>query len=349
MQQLNITERKWGQIGDENVSLYTLTNGHITINLSNYGGIIQSFDVNNETGDTDNIVAGYATLEEYLTDDYYLGALIGRYANRIANGKFSIDGKEYNLPINNGANSLHGGKEGFNKKIWSVLEEIKTPQEIGLILQYSSKDGEEGYPGDLLVEVTYKLDINNRFTIHYMAYTDKATPVSLTNHSYFNLNGFKTDVTNHELKIYADKYTVKDNNSVPTGDIETLDTDHPLYFGEFKKLKDNIDKFPEDKGFDHNYLLTMHPFKELKLAAELKSDETGRMLKVYTDQPGIQIYAANWWDGSRKGLHAKPYKQYDAIALETQAIPNSPNVPAFPNTILEPGDKYESTTVYELV
>lgn len=347
--QLNITSKHWGEINGKNVKLYTLSNGKISINISNYGGIVQSFEVKNEDESTSNIVAGYATPGEYEEDKgYYLGALVGRYANRIANGKFTIDGEEYSLPINNGPNSLHGGINGFNRKVWQVLEEINTDTEVGIIMEYTSKNGEEGYPGDLLVEVTYKLDTENRFTIHYFAYSDKATPISLTNHSYFNLNGFKTNVTDHELKIYADEYTVKNENNVPTGELEKLTAEHPLYFGEFKKLKENIDKFPEDKGFDHNYFLTKTPFKEIKLVAELKDPLSGRLLKVYTDQPGLQIYAGNWWDGSRKGLHEKPYTQYGGLALETQAIPNSPNVNSFPNTILRPGEKYMSTTIYEV-
>ena len=346
---LNLGEKIWGEVDGKNVKLYTLHNGSVSINVSNYGGIVQAFEVKNTDGTTDNIVAGYATPAEYEADKgYYLGALVGRYANRIADGKFSVDGEEYTLPVNNGPNSLHGGVEGFNRKIWTVLEEIVTDDEVGVIMEYASKDGEEGYPGHLMTEVTYKLDKNNRFTIHYVAYTDKATPISLTNHSYFNLNGFKSDVTNHELKIYATEYTKKNENNVPVGELETLTPEHPLYFGAFKKLKDNMDKFPEDKGFDHNYVLTMQPFKNVKLAAELKDVQSGRQLNVYTDQPGLQIYAGNWWDGTRKGLHDKAYAQYGGLALETQAMPNSPNVASFPNSILRPNERYISTTVYEL-
>lgn len=346
---LHLGEKIWGEIDGKNVKLYTLSNGKVSISVSSYGGIVQAFEVKNEDGTTDNIVAGYATPAEYEDDKgYYLGALVGRYANRIADGKFTIDGENYTLPVNNGPNSLHGGIDGFNRKIWTVLEEVRNENEVGVIMEYASKDGEEGYPGHLMTEVSYKLDKENRFIIQYVAYTDKATPISITNHSYFNLNGFKTNVLEHELKIHSDKYTVKNANNVPFGEVETLTPGHPLYYGEFKKLKDDMDKFPEDKGIDHNYLLTTEPFKELKLAAELKDPSTGRQLNVYTDQPGLQVYAGNWWDATRKGLHSVAYEQYGGVALETQAVPNSPNVASFPNTILRPDEKYVSTTVYQL-
>lgn len=349
MSNLSVTKKDWGTINDQQVSIYELNNGTVKVFVSNYGGTIQSIEAPDKNGRIHNIVAGYHTAEEYRDDnDYYLGALVGRYANRIADGKFTIAGESYTLPVNNGPNSLHGGVDGFHRKIWEVTGQQETATEASVTMEYTSKDGEEGYPGNLQVQVTYALSADNKLKIQYRATTDKATPVSLTNHSYFNLNGFEDVVTGHELKINAESYTKKNENNVPAGELEFLDKDHPLYFGEFTKLEKNIDQFAEDRGFDHNYVLTMQPFQQLLEAAELRDPQSGRYLKVYTDQPGLQIYTANWFDGSRKGTHSKPYGKYDAIALETQAFPNSPNVPAFPNSILQPGERYSSTTVYEI-
>ena len=293
-------------------------------------------------------MAGFKTIDEYKNNKYFFGCVVGRYANRIAKGKFKINYKTYQLKLNNGANNLHGGEAGFDKKIWNTERIINNETQAGVKFSYISKDGEEGFPGNLKASVTYTLNDKNELTIHYKAVTDKATPVSLTNHSYFNLTGFENNsIINHSLKIYSDEYTEKNENNQPTGKFIKVD-DTVFDFRSAKKIGTNInnDVLKNDKGYDHNFILKHDNSNDIIHAAILSDDETGRILNVFTTAPGIQLYTANFWDGSIIGAQNKIYKQHSAVALETQSFPDSPNHSNFPNTILCPGEEYDSTTIY---
>lgn len=318
--------------------LITLKNDQIIVNITNLGCTVTAIYTPDSNGIIKNIVAGFSDLAFYEQNDAYFGCVVGRYANRIAGGKFTLAGQPVQLSVNDGTNHLHGGFEGFHKKIWSVVTEIKEENLVGVVMEYLSKDGEEGYPGNLLVQVRYTLDNTGKLSIRYTGHTDKATPVNLTNHSYFNLSGFEQAlITGHLLKINASHYTGKNNHNVPDGSVIKVQGT-ALDFQQAKRIGDDIDQFPNDKGFDHNYVLNSEG--EITEAAVLYEPVTGRELKVFTDQPGMQLYTANWWYG---GL----YPKHGAVALETQAFPDSPNHPSFPCTILHPGEVYEKHTIYE--
>lgn len=322
-----------------------LKNEQITVRLSARGCAILSILAPDKNGALKNIVAGLADPLSYEEDDYYLGCVVGRYANRIGEGKFRLDGNSYQLPINNAPNHLHGGFEGFHKKIWKLTRFPDTAGGARVSFEYTSPDGEGGYPGNLQVRVSYELDRDNRLSIHYRATTDRATPVNFTNHSYFNLSGFANPtIHEHLLKIHAAAYTEKGPANLPTGRILPV-AGTPLDFSEWHAVGDAIGQLEEDRGYDHNFVLNNGG--ELKLAAELVEPVSGRAMKVYTDRPGIQLYTANWWDGSVTGEQGAPYGKHAALALETQAYPDSVNQPAFPDTILRPGEIFQSTTVFE--
>jgi aldose 1-epimerase len=325
----------------------TLKNEAMTVTLTNLGCAITGIYTPDKKGVLQNIVAGFEDPAAYRENEHYLGCIVGRYANRIAEGKFTLDGEQVQLPVNNNGNHLHGGVEGFHAKVWDLTAVIRQEEETGVLFEYTSKDGEEGYPGNLHIRVQYLLDTKNRLTIRYHAVTDQRTPVNLTNHSYFNLTGFDNPlVTDHVLQINAMNYTEKSAQNLPTGRVLPVALT-PLDFTLPQKIGKGIDAFPMDKGFDHNYVLTRHAPGELVLAAELSAPETGRVLRVYTDQEAIQLYTANWWNGKLTGQQGIPYGQHGAAALETQAFPDSPNHPGFPNTILGPGEVYESVTIFE--
>ncbi len=293
-----------------------------------------------------NIVAGFNNIAEYQYNPDYLGCIVGRYANRIAGGRYSYNAKIINLSRNDGQNHLHGGVNGFNKKIWDVQSIIREKDCAGVVFHYVSKDGEEGYPGNLDVKVTYLLNQQNQLVIRYHATTDQATPVNLTNHSYFNLSAFSNpQINKHLLQINAAYYTESNEQSLPTGKILPV-AETALDFRQPKMIARDLDALPTEKGFNHNFVLDKQQHS-LAFAAQLTDPGTGRIVKVYTDQPGLQLYTANYWDGSTRGSHAQFYQQHGAVALETQAFPDSPNHPAFPDTLLQPGEEYATTTIYE--
>lgn len=338
---INVMEQ--GIMKEHEVSLYHLSNGHVDVEISNYGCTIVSINVPDRFGKKKNIVAGFNQLYQYTQDHPYLGCTIGRYANRIANGKFKIDGKEYLLPVNDGPNHLHGGDSGFHKRVWKTEGE-----KGGITFSYLSKDGEEGYPGNLRVLVNFSLTGTNRLVISFTAVTDKKTIVSLTNHSYFNLTGFKNpSIHDHLLTVYADNYTLKNDNNIPTGEIKPV-VNTAFDFLRQKSIGKDIKLLIEDMGYDVNYVLNNRT-SQTALAAELYEPESGRLLKVFTDRPGLQVYTANWWDGSLIGSQGKTYEKHGAVALETQSFPDSPNHTNFPNTILKPGEVYRAETIYQFL
>jgi aldose 1-epimerase len=336
----------YGIIQEQEVFKYTLQNETVRVDITNLGGAITGIYLKGRDQLEKNIVAGFNDIKDYEDNPYYFGCVIGRYTNRIANGKFVLNGKTIQLSVNDGINHLHGGFEGFNKKVWKLSNTEPVEDKISVEFEYLSRDGEEGYPGNLLVKIKYTLNNKNELSIEYNADTDKATPVSLTNHSYFNLSGFESPtIYEHSLYVNAENYTEKNVNNTPTGKMIPV-ANTPLDFRQPKKIGKDIHQFPKDKGFDHNFVLNKNVSREIVPAAQLKDPSSGRTVTVYTDQPGIQVYTANFWDGTVEGSHGA-YQQHGAIALETQAFPDSPNHPSFPDTILQPGEHYFSKTIYE--
>jgi aldose 1-epimerase len=332
------------------ITLYTLTNSHgVEVRTMNYGGIILSMRVPDRKGQLADIVLGHDTLEGYIPNPPYIGALIGRYGNRIANGTFTLDGKTYTLPKNDGPNTLHGGiKRTFDKVVWdgAPLKGGKT----GVTFTYLSKDGEEGFPGNVKVKVTYTLNDENELVIDYEATTDKATPINLTQHSYFNLAGEGTsDILNHEIMISADRFTPVDKNLIPTGELRAV-KGTPLDFTTSTKIGARIDDDYEQlalgHGYDHNFVIDRKA-DGMALAARVYEPTRGRVLEVSTTQPGVQFYTGNFLDGTVTGKQGHVYKRRYAFCLETQHFPDSPNHPEFPSTILKPGETFLSKTIFK--
>ncbi len=349
---LNINKKDFGDVNNKPVFLFTLTNNNnIEISITNYGGTVTSLKVPDKTGQVKDIVLGFNDLKSYLNDHPYFGSIIGRYGNRIANGKFSLNGKEYILAKNNGTNNLHGGIKGFDKQIWNV-NEIKDKSSVGIELTYLSKDGEEGFPGNLSVAVTYTINNNNEFRIDYKATTDIVTICNLTNHSYFNLSGEGNgSILDHEVMIKANKYTPINSSLITTGELADV-TGTPFDFQTPTPIGKNIN---EDNlqlkyagGYDHNYVLDKpKDSKALLLAATVNNPKSGRSMDVLTTEPGIQFYSGNFLDGTLVGKSGKNYNQRYGFCLETQHYPDSPNKPNFPSTILEPGQTYLTSTIYK--
>lgn len=338
---MNIAQELFGHLEDgREVHLFTLVNSNGTeAKIINYGGIITSLKVPDRDGISENIVLGFDNLEDYISGHPYFGAVIGRYGNRIANGYFELDGTEYHLARNNGENHLHGGITGFDKVLWNA----EIVDGSALQLTYLSPDGEEGYPGNLEVSVTYTLTGENELIIDYEAATDKATHVNLTAHSYFNLSGdFSSAILDHHLKINAGHYTPADDQLIPTGEIARVEGTH-LNFLDFKPVGSRIENV--EGGYDHNYVLDGEP-GNLKIAAELFDPGSGRKLSVYTTEPGIQFYSGNFLNGSLKSPDGISFEQHSGLCLEPQHFPDSPNKPEFPSTILRPGEIYNSQTIY---
>jgi aldose 1-epimerase len=344
---MDITKQSFGILPDSKEAfLYTLTNANgVSMQVTNYGGIIKSLKVPDRNGKLDDVVLGYDSLSSYVKDTPFFGALIGRYGNRIAKGKFTLDGKEYSLACNDGPNHLHGGVKGFDKVVWEATE-IKQDSAVGIKLHRLSKDGEEGYPGNLDVTVTYLLNNNNELSFEYSATTDKATPVNLTQHSYFNLAGQSSgDIKNHEIMINASKYTVVDATLIPTSELRDV-KGTPWDFTSSKPIgKDLAATGGNPVGYDHNFVLNTKSSREV--AVRVVEPTTGRVLEVFTDEPGVQFYSGNFLTSKYIGKGGKPYAQYDGFCLETQHFPDSPNQPTFPSTILKPGDKYYTKTIYK--
>jgi aldose 1-epimerase len=342
---MSMTIYSFGQLPDgRKADLYTLTNENgVEVQLTNYGGIITSIKTPDKNGNSENIVLGFDQFEDYLQNDPYLGALVGRVANRISNACFVLDGVTYNLAKTEGENHLHGGLIGFDKKLWDV----EILDDRSLRLSYVSPDGEEGYPGNLQVTVTCRLSNDNELTLEFGAMTDKATPISFTSHGYFNLTGDPSNtIYNHKLKLYADSCTPTDEELIPTGAIDSVENT-PLDFREFKQIGKEISK--TEIGYDHNFVLKKSSPGELSLAAEVEEPETGRRLNVYTSMPCLQLYTSNYLDGSLKSPDGTPFQKHGAFCLEPQNYPDAPNRPEFPSAILKPGKPYKARIMYEFL
>ena len=332
----------------EPVELYTLSNASgVEARIMTYGGTVVSLKVPDRRGKLGDVVLGYETLDGYLKTGRYFGSIIGRYGNRIGNGKFSLDGRAYSLPKNNGENTLHGGIKGFDKVVWKA-KEIKTKDAVGLSLSYVSKDGEEGFPGTLAVTVVYTLTSSNELKIEYSATTDKSTVVNLTHHSYFNLAG-EGSILKHQLMINASKFTPVDAGLIPTGELRSV-KGTPMDFSRAAAIGARIDQQDDQlilgKGYDHNWVLDSGGGR-LALAARAYEPGSGRVMEVYTTEPGLQFYSGNFLDGSITGKGGQIYNQRYGFCLETQHFPDSPNKPGFPSTALKPGQIYSTTTIYK--
>ncbi|MEO8481502.1 MAG: aldose epimerase family protein [Acidobacteriota bacterium] len=330
----------------EAVDLYTFKNGHVEVRITNLGATITSIRTPDRNGQLGDIVLGFDDLQGYLGNTPFFGVVVGRYGNRIAKGQFSLDGHKYTLARNNGENHLHGGLAGFDKKVWTprVLESDAGPS---LQLSYLSKDGEEGYPGTLTATVIYTLTPKNELTIAYSATTDKKTVVNLTNHSYFNLSG-TGDILSHEVTIDADRFTPVDKGLIPTGELQPVagtpfDFTKPTAVGARIEQKDEQIQF--GNGYDHNWVLNHAP-GAMGLAARVTDPSSGRVLEVSTTEPGVQFYTGNFLDGTVTGKGGRVYQKRNALCLETQHFPDSPNHPAFPTTVLERGQTYATRTTF---
>ncbi|WP_423127486.1 aldose epimerase family protein [Gaoshiqia sp. Z1-71] len=344
---MKITSKTFGKTPDgQTVELFSLTNNRqVTVNITNYGAVITAIITPDKSGKTENIVCGFDKLEDYLSDAYlgsypYFGCIIGRFGNRIANGKYRIDGVEYSGAVNNGPNHLHGGLIGFDRRVWKA-ELFEEAGKAGVRMSYLSPDKEEGYPGNLQVKCTYTLDEENNLSIDYEAETDQATIVNLTNHTYFNLNGSAENILTHELELTAKKMT-EAKEMIPTGKIVAVEGT-VFDFTSGKKLGRDIAGLAD--GYDLNYVLDNED-GQLIYAGCLSESKSGREIKVFTTQPGIQLYTGYWIpeleiDGKKK------FGSYSGVALETQHYPDSPNHGHFPSTVLRPGKKYRQTTIYQ--
>jgi aldose 1-epimerase len=342
-----VQEKPFGATKEgKTITLYTLTNSHhVEVRAMNYGAIIVSMKVPDRKGQVADIVLGHDTLDGYFENSPHLGGLVGRYANRIANGSFTLDGVKYSLPKNNGPNTLHGGIKGFDQAVW---EGTPLKGKAGVAFSYLSKDGEEGFPGSLKVKVTYSLTEANELVIDYEATTDKATVLNLSQHSYYNLAGEGTgDILNHEVMINADRFTPVDSTMIPTGDLRPV-KGTPLDFTTQTRvgarIDDNYEQLVLGKGYDHNFVINRKG-EALVLAARAYEPTSGRILEISTDQPGVQFYTGNFLDGTVTGKRGHVYKQRYGLCFETQHFPDSPNHPEFPTTVLRPGQTFHSRTV----
>lgn len=337
----------WGETDGKKVSLYTLTNKNgVQVKITNYGGIVTSWITPDKNGAKSDIVLGFDSLQGYLSKPPYFGAIIGRYGNRIGKAQFKLDGNTYKLAANNGVNSLHGGEKGFDKVVWDATA---SSDNTSLTLNYLSKDGEEGFPGNLKVTVTYTLTDDDELLIQYDAETDKATPVNLTNHSYFNLTGdVSNTILNHTVWIDADKFTPVDNTLIPTGELKPV-KGTPFDFTTPHRIGERIESVPgaAPGGYDHNFVLN-NQGNSLKLVAYVTDSVSGRKLEVFTTEPGLQFYTGNFLNGSIISRDGKAINKNSAFCLETQHYPDSPNKPDFPSVILNPGDKYHTETKYKV-
>ena len=347
----NVSSADFGTTPEgENVRIHTLTNSAgLEVRIITYGGIIVSLRTPDRDGNFDDIVLGFDSLEGYLAKHPYFGTLVGRYANRISNGRFTLDGVEYKLARNNGDNHIHGGIKGFDKVVWRdrLLEDDNG---VGIVLEYTSEDGEEGYPGKLDVEVTYTLNENNELVCDYRATTDRATPINLTQHSYFNLAGQGTgNVMRHILELNAAAFTPNDAELIPTGEIRPVEgtpfdfrTEMPIG----ARINSQYEQIQVGGGYDHNFVVNQTG-EGPSLAARVREPMSGRVMEVYTTEPGVQLYTGNFLDGTLTGKGGRVYERRSGFCLETQHYPDSPNRPEFPSTILRPGETYESRTVFK--
>ena len=350
-----ITKASFGSLADGTpVDIYTLTNSRgMEVKILTYGGILQSIKVPDRHGRFTNVTLGFDNLADYVAKSPYFGCITGRYANRIAKGQFQLNGQTYQLPINNPPNSLHGGDVGFDKHVWAATP-VKDRHSVGLVLRFTSPNGDQGYPGRLANRVTYTLTNRNEIRMDYRARlvgnSNLKTIINLTNHAYWNLAGEGSgDINDHELLLKASHYTPVDSTLIPTGAIDPV-AGTPMDFTRStrigKRIRDNFPQLVIGRGYDHNWVLDRHG-SGLELAARLKDPRSGRVLEVLTDQPGIQFYSGNFLDGTLVGTSGRMYRQGDGFALETQHYPDSPNHPNFPSTVLAPGQRYATTTIYK--
>ncbi len=347
---IQIKQQHWGSIGSgEQIQLYTLRNSKgMEASITNYGGRLVTLKVPDRDGKLEDVVLGCDDLEGYLQNNPYFGALVGRYANRIANGEFTLDGKLYKLARNNGENSLHGGLKGFDKVAWNART-VSTNDGPSLELTYLSKDGEEGYPGNLNVTATYFLTEDNDLTVEFYATTDKDTVLNLTNHSYFDLAGQSAGkILDHRVFINADKFTPVNANLIPTGELRDVegtpfDFRKPMAIGE--RINDKDEQLQYGEGYDHNFVLNGSG-NELSLAGRVVDPKSGRVMEVLTTQPGVQFYTGNHLGPSIKGKDGTEYGARFGFCLETQHFPNSPNQPSFPSTELKAGQRFRRSTIF---
>jgi aldose 1-epimerase len=349
-----ITKEPFGSTSEGPVDLYTLTNSRqMEVKIMTYGGIIQSIRVPDRHGAFANVALGFDNLPDYVAKSPYFGCITGRYANRIALGKFTLDGVTYQLPINNPPNSLHGGFVGFDKHIWAATV-IQNANSVGLKLTFTSPDGDQGYPGTLSAQVTYLLTDQNEIKMDYRATTDKPTIVNLTNHTYWNLAGEGSgSIEGHVLTLNASHYTPVDPTLIPTGAIDPvagtpMDFTKPTAIGA--RIRDGFEQLVIGRGYDHNWVLDRHSDHDTSMirAAHVFEPTSGRVLDIYTTEPGIQFYSGNFLDGTLVGTSGRMYRQGDGFALETQHYPDSPNKPQFPSTVLRPGQVYSTQTIFKL-
>ena len=349
-----LSSYSFGTLSDgREVNAFVLRNARgMSVQILDLGGVIASIKVPDSSGNFADVTTGFDYPQPYLDGAGYMGAIVGRYANRISGGKFSIDGIDYSLAKNNGDNAIHGGLVGFDKKIWDV-ELLVGLHDAKLKLSTFSPDGEEGYPGRVEVSVIYTLNDQNQLTIDYSATSDKATIINLTNHAYFNLDGHQAgSILEHEVMLNANHFTPIDESSIPTGVILDV-AGTPLDFRQRKAI--GLDIESEDRqmtfgsGYDHNFVINHSEPGSVSLAAEVYSPNSGRVMKVYTDQPGVQFYTGNFLNGTLVGKEGAVYGRRSAFCLETQHFPDSPNKPMFPSTILQPGDQFASRTIFEFL
>lgn len=347
----NITKTTFGKTTDgQQADLYVLSNKKgMQVAITNFGATIVSVKVPDRNGKVADVVLGYDDVKDYESGKAYFGATVGRYANRIAHGEFTLNGATYTLAKNDGENHLHGGVRGFSKKMWTA-KEVSTGNRPALKFTYVSEDGEEGYPGKLKASVTFTLTDKSELIIQYAAATDKATVINLTNHSYFNLAGQDSgDILSHHLTLYADKFTPVDATLIPTGELRNV-KGTPFDFTRAEAIGTRINQSDQQlkfgKGYDHNWVLKKNKVGGLSPAAELYDAQSGRVVDVQTTEPGVQFYSGNFLDGTARGKAGKAYNYRTGLCLETQHFPDSPNHPHFPTTTLKPGERFRSTTIY---
>jgi len=351
MSKLAVSSKPFGNTPEGEIQLFTLTNANgLEVDISTFGGTITRWSAPDKNGNFDDVILGFKDLTSYQGTHPYFGSLVGRYANRIALGQFNLEGTTYTLAINNPPNSLHGGPLGFHKKRWTA-KPLEEKESVGVVLTLTSPDMEEGYPGNLQVEVIYRLNNQNELSIDYRATTDKTTIINLTNHAYFNLKGEGNgDILDHQLKIFADQFSPVDSTLIPLenhADVENTPFDFRTWHAIGERVNAEFEQIVRGKGYDHNYVLAKKE-NELAVAAQVWETTSGRLLEVKTNQPGMQFYCGNFLDGSLTGKRGKKYEFRNGFCLETQHFPDSPNHPDFPTTVLKPGDIYQSKTIYSL-
>ncbi|KAA1261102.1 Aldose 1-epimerase precursor [Rubripirellula obstinata] len=347
---MNLSKDPFGEVDGEAVDLFTLQNDNgVTIKVTTYGGTVTSMVVPDRDGNRSDIVCGFDTLDGYFADEYkknspYFGCLVGRYAARIKDGKFTVDGTDHQVATNDGPNHLHGGVKGFDKRVWQVVKTAQDNDSVSLTLSLDSPDGEESFPGNLKVVVEYRLTNDNEIQIKYQAETDKTTPVSLTNHTYFNLNGFADKVLDHVLQLSSDRILVPDETNVPVGE-EAPVAGTAADFNQPKRIGDAFDELP--LGFEHFYALNK-PDGSLQKVAEVNEPTTGRRLEVFSTEPGTLFYTGRYTSDNLKRESGDQFGQFRAFCVETSKYPNGPNIDGAPKSVLKPGEKYDEMTVYKL-